>query len=101
MSPELEMAAYSIRREQAAAIRRFIDMADGGPIAPTASAVIGALVQMDAEQLEQVRRAVDVARRDDDDCPSCNGPCTGKPIECSRCWAHPMTPRRCHCEGAP
>lgn len=50
--------------EQAAAIRRLIDKVEDGPIAPTVQAVIGALVQMNAEQLGQVRRAVDAAIRE-------------------------------------
>lgn len=53
----LDGAGYSLRREQAEAIRRLMAKAEGGPIAPTVHAAIGALVRMTTEQLEQVRRA--------------------------------------------
>jgi hypothetical protein len=59
-----DLAGYSIRREQACAIRRLVDKSEGGPVAPTVSAVLGALVQMNAEHLGHVRRAVDAAIRE-------------------------------------
>lgn len=59
---DADIARYNQgHRDSAAAIRRLIDKADGGPVAPTVYAVIGALVQMDREQLDQVAKAVAAA----------------------------------------